>query len=130
MNDKRQDEQPGGLALDDIYFVLFRHKWKIILLSIAGCSIAAAVHFLKPPLYQSEAELYIRYVQEGRSISPTGVDARVKSPDERGDTIINSEAEIIQSLDLAKRVVTNVGAERILAKAGGGKDPGVAVPPW
>ena len=66
--------------------------------------------------------LYIRYISEGRSLSPSGLDPKTKSPDERGDTIISSEAEIIQSFDLAQRVATNVGAEKILAKLGGGKD--------
>ncbi len=122
MNDKRQGEQPGGMGLDDIYYVLFRHKWKIMVLSLLGVSAAAAFHFLQPPLYQSEAELYIRYISEGRSLSPSGLDPKTRSPDERGDTIISSEAEIIQSFDLAQRVATNVGAEKILAKLGGGKD--------
>ncbi len=122
MNDNRQREPHGGLNLGDIYFVLFRHKWKIILLAAAGLLSAAALWVLHPPPYQSEAKLFIRYVLEGRSLSPAGNETKMKSPDERGENIINSEVEILTSLDLAKRVVEVVGADRILAKIGGIKD--------
>src|SRR5438445_205325 len=52
-------------------------------------------------------------------------DSRGKPPDELGENIINSELEILTSLDLAQEVVTkqDIGPEKILAKAGGGADP-------
>ncbi len=43
MNENQNGEQAGGLSLPDIYFILFRHKWKIILLSLAGLVGAAVV---------------------------------------------------------------------------------------
>jgi len=44
-------------------------------------------------------------------------------PDARGENIINSEVEILSSLDIAHEVVEAIGAEKILAKAGGGNSP-------
>ena len=48
MNNSRQTQQPAGMTLGDIYYVVFRHKWKIILLSLAGILAAVALYFLNP----------------------------------------------------------------------------------
>ncbi|MGD0348751.1 MAG: Wzz/FepE/Etk N-terminal domain-containing protein [Verrucomicrobiota bacterium] len=122
MNNSRQTQQPGGMTLGDIYYVLFRHKWKIILLSLAGILAAVALHFLNPPPYQSQAELLIQYVPQARSLSLVGSDQKMIMPDSRGDDIINSEIQILTSLDLAEEAVTNIGPANILARAGGGSN--------
>src|SRR3954465_2375687 len=115
------------LALGDIYYILFRHKWKIILFSGIGLIAALLLPLVWKRPYQSEAKLFIRYVLETKSPGQVGVsDARVKSPDERGENVINTELEILTSLDLAQQVATNVGPEKILAKAGGGVDAQIA----
>jgi hypothetical protein len=55
--------------------------------------------------YQSDAKLYIRYVLESKSPGQVGVnDSKLKSPDERGENIINSEVEILTSFDLAQQI--------------------------
>ena len=111
------------MSLDDIYYVLFRHKWKILLFSLLGILGAGSFLLLSPVPFQSEARLLIRYVlDEGGAVSPSANGSRVRSPDERGETIIASEIEILTSFDLAKSVADTIGPEKILAKAGGGKD--------
>jgi uncharacterized protein involved in exopolysaccharide biosynthesis/Mrp family chromosome partitioning ATPase len=122
MKDFRQAEPSAGMSLGDIYYVLFRHKWKIILLSLAGILGAAALYFLKPPPYQSQAELLIQYVSQVRSLSLVGSDQKVIVPDSQGAGVISSEIQILTSLDLAAEVATNIGAAKILAKVGGGND--------
>jgi uncharacterized protein involved in exopolysaccharide biosynthesis/Mrp family chromosome partitioning ATPase len=122
MNDRQATTQGSGVTLGDIYYVLFRHKWKIILCSAAGMLAAVALYLVKPHPYQSEAKLFIRYVLEAKSLSPDGEDSRVRSTDPGGANIINSEIEILTSLDLAQQVVDTIGPEKILAKAGGGRD--------
>jgi polysaccharide biosynthesis transport protein len=114
--------QTPAMALGDIYYVLFRHKWKIILCSLAGLAAAFAIYRLRPPPYQSEARLFIRYVTEGKTLTPPGEDTKTISP-QRGDTIINSELQILTSLDLARQVALTVGPERILGTAGGENAP-------
>jgi uncharacterized protein involved in exopolysaccharide biosynthesis/Mrp family chromosome partitioning ATPase len=106
------------MSVGDIYYILFRHKWKILSIAGAGLLIALALPFILPRPYQSEAKLFIKYVVESRgpSIGQGGAnDAKVKSPDERGDNIINTELEILTSLDLAREVATNLPPE-ILSK--------------
>ncbi len=111
-----------GINLGDIYYVLFRHKWKIVLCSIAGIAAGLAYFKLRPPAFQSDAKLFVRYVvSDGRAIGPTAGETVAKSPDQRGETIMNSEAEILGSTDLARAVAEAIGPERILAKMDGEK---------
>jgi polysaccharide biosynthesis transport protein len=111
-----------AFELGDIYYTLFRHKWKIILCSLAGLGAALALYKLRPPPYTSQAKLFIRYViSESKSGGAPGTDDAVKI-DLRGDGIIKSELEILTSLDLAKEVARKIGPERILSKTTGGDD--------
>jgi uncharacterized protein involved in exopolysaccharide biosynthesis/Mrp family chromosome partitioning ATPase len=114
------------MALGDIYYVLFRHKWKILLTSLAGILAAVLFYFLNPPPFQSKAELLIQYVPQAGALPLMGSDQRVIVPDSRGEDIINSEIQIMTSLDLAAQAVSNLGATGILAKAGGGSNAVVA----
>ncbi len=118
-----------GLALADIYYILFCHKWKILLCAAAGVAGAVALYLFDPPNFQSEAKLFVRYVEtERKSLGPSSaMETMAKTPDVRGETIMNSEIEILTSTDLIRQVVETVGPAKILAKAGGGSDAGRAV---
>ncbi|MDB6093020.1 MAG: hypothetical protein JWM32_582 [Verrucomicrobia bacterium] len=118
-----QEPPARSFQLGDVYYTLFRHKWKIIICSLVGFAAAFGYKTFQPPPYQSSAKLFIRYViTEGKStIGPGKDDSVYKSPDQRGETIISSEVEILSSLDLAQEVAKNVGPEKVLAKISGGK---------
>lgn len=120
--DYEHDTEPPAMAPGDIYFILFRHKWKIILLSLAGVAAAAAYWWFFPPPFQSEARLFIRYVQDNRSVATDSKNAQTTSPDEMGQSIMNSEMEILSSFDLAKEAARSIGPDKILAKYGGGNN--------
>ena len=114
--------QPPGLSvsLEDIYHILFRHKWKIAMISGAGIVCSLLLPRIQPAPYMSEAKLYIRYVLESRSPTPVEAnDPRIKSPDTRGDSIMNTELEILTSGDLAQQVADTIGPEKILGANGG-----------
>lgn len=104
----------SGTTLSDVYYVLFRQKRKILLCSALGFVLAAAAYKFAPPAYESEAKLFIRYISEGRALTPAGVATNSKSPDQRGETIMDSEREMITSWDLAKQVAVTVGPELLL----------------
>jgi uncharacterized protein involved in exopolysaccharide biosynthesis/Mrp family chromosome partitioning ATPase len=118
-----QTIDPPAITPGDIYFILFRHKWKIILLSLAGIAAAAVYWWYCPPPFQSEAKLFVRYVLDSRSVSTDPKNAQMTSPDEMGQSILNSEMEILTSYDLADQAAKNIGPAKILAKYGGGNDP-------
>lgn len=121
-HDKQEMTQGFGLTLGDIYYVLFRQKWWITFLSALGVLGAAGFYMISPPSYQSEAKLFILYVLDTTVPKLASPESRVKSPDERGENIINSEIEILTSMDLVQKTVEAFGADKVLAKAGGGKD--------
>lgn len=106
--------------MGDIYFTLFRHKWKILFFSASGILAALALLIFKPPLYESKTKLDILYVVQGKSFNPPGEGANTVSPNEQGYGIIQTELEILKSLDVVMEAVQTIGAEKILAKAGGG----------
>ncbi|HEY4301498.1 MAG TPA: hypothetical protein VGM73_11530 [Candidatus Didemnitutus sp.] len=108
-----------SLGLGDIYYVLFRHKWKILICSIAGFAAAVWVFKSKPAPYQSEAKLFIKYVVETKAVGVPNDTANTYSLD-RSDTLMGSEMEILGSLDLAQQVAASIGPSRLLAKFGGG----------
>ncbi|HTV62054.1 MAG TPA: Wzz/FepE/Etk N-terminal domain-containing protein [Verrucomicrobiae bacterium] len=123
MNNNRSVEPPAGISLGDVYYIIFRHKWKIILASLAGIAAAAGIYFLNPPPYQSQAELLVKYVPQSTQLTLPGEAQKVTIPDPNGDNIINSEIQILTSLDTVAQAVTNIGASNILVKAGAGADP-------
>jgi uncharacterized protein involved in exopolysaccharide biosynthesis/Mrp family chromosome partitioning ATPase len=116
MNNSRQPEHhaSAGIALSDVYFIIFRHKWKIIILSAAGIIAAVVLYLMRPvPLWQSDAKLLVRYVLDNPSVSAS---AKETSLDEQGDNIMNAELEILTSLDIATTVAKEIGPGAILAK--------------
>jgi polysaccharide biosynthesis transport protein len=118
-----------ALHVQDLYYVIFRHKWKIIICSLLGFAGAGTFQYVQKPSFESEAKLFVRYVvSEGRALTPSAAssDEVRKSPDRGGETIMASEMEILSSTDLARQVVESVGAEKILAKSGGGKNASAA----
>jgi Mrp family chromosome partitioning ATPase/uncharacterized protein involved in exopolysaccharide biosynthesis len=120
MNPKQTATPPPGITLGDVYYILFRHKWLIAILSLAALTAAILARVFWPMPYQSEAKLLIKYVKETKPPEQTAAETQVTSPDSYGQNILNSEVEILTSLDLANSVVDVLTPARILAKAGGG----------
>lgn len=116
MNAKPTRPHAPLLTLGDIYYILFRHKWKIIALSAIGLIAAVLVPLLWPHVYQSEAKLLVKYVVDNRLLSNPSGNAQVSLPDSAGRNIINTELQILTSLDLAQEVATNIGPDKILGK--------------
>jgi len=101
-----------GLGIEDIIYVLFRHKWMILALSVLGFAAAGVVYLKRQPIYQSEAKLLVRYVLQRGSLEPYEAQ---KSPSEKpSDPVINTEIEILTSADLAMDVANSVGPEKFL----------------
>ncbi len=123
MNDNKAGPQHSGMTLEDIYFVLFRRKWLILGFSLAGILCALAVCLINPPQYKSEAELSLS-VLEAKPIRVPGEETRPMN--EPSENIINTEIDILKSLDLAQQVVQAITPAKILAGAGSGADTNAA----
>jgi succinoglycan biosynthesis transport protein ExoP len=120
MADREHNNQPEGLKLGDVYFVLFRQKWLILFFCVVGVGAGLWMLAANPPTYQSQAELFIRYVVQGKSLSAPGNEQNTRPLSDQEQSIINTEVQILKSFDLAHQVVEAVGAERILAAVDGG----------
>ena len=116
---KTTSPPPASITLHDIYYVIFRHKWLSAILVAMGLACSLAVYCLWPFPYTSEAKLYIRYIQETTAPVEMEGNANVKSPVGRGDNILNTELEMLASLDTAEAAATDPrlgtnGLEKIL----------------
>jgi uncharacterized protein involved in exopolysaccharide biosynthesis len=100
----------SGLDVNDILFMLFRHRWKILFCVLVGSILAGAIYFLVPPVYESEAKLLVRYVMERSAVD--GLENQIKTPTPENRTLINSELEILTSTDLIRQVAESVGVNR------------------
>ena len=106
----------SGLNVHEVLFMLYRHKWKILICAAIGLLGSAAVYFLRAPSYESEAKLFVRYVVDKSAVD--GLDAQIKTPNPQTDTLINSEVEILTSSDLAREVAQAIGVDKLLPGAG------------
>ncbi len=121
MQEKHKSAPSAGfnLNLGDIYHVLFRHKWKIIAVWVTGLVAAAVLHMKWPVPYSSEAVLFIRYVKDNKDVNLTGSDPQnIVQTSPSADSVIRTEIEMLQNLDVAKAAAETLGAEAILKLTG------------
>ena len=102
---------PAGLALDDIYHVVFRRKWLILAFALIGFAGAATTYFVWKPDYMSIAKIFVAYVVDP---GPTDQSQAAAERPDRGAMILGSELEILKNYDLAKKVAEVIGPGRIL----------------
>src|SRR3982075_4251701 len=87
----------SNLDRNDILFALFKHKRKIMVCAAAGLLAGAAVYFLYPPIYESQAKLLVRYLVERTSVD--AVDNSRGGATQIADNALGSEVEILTSWD-------------------------------
>ncbi|MDA7640734.1 Wzz/FepE/Etk N-terminal domain-containing protein, partial [Opitutaceae bacterium] len=114
MNDPNLASTHSSITPGDIFYALFKHKVKIVLFAVLGFVAAGAVYVLYPTNYSSQARLFIRYVEQGKTPMQTSERDQITTLETRSDSIINSELQIISSMDLAIKVAEKIGPERIL----------------
>ncbi|MBV9105509.1 MAG: hypothetical protein JO313_05745 [Verrucomicrobia bacterium] len=119
MSQLENDLPPSGLKVNDVLFILFRHKWKIWLCAALGILGATAVYFLVPPIYESKAKLIVRYVVDTSAVDT--LDSAVKTPGSQNESLINSEVEILTSQDVAMQVADAIGVERFAKSSSNAK---------
>ncbi|HEV2208406.1 MAG TPA: hypothetical protein VG167_06490 [Verrucomicrobiae bacterium] len=123
MSERTPGEPGPGMNLGDILYVVFRHKGKILILCGLAIAAAACAYIVIPRTYESDAKLYVRYVLESETPSQTSEpnDPRVRVPETRGDTIMNTEMEVLNNFSVAQDVARAIGPEKILGKGAGGE---------
>jgi uncharacterized protein involved in exopolysaccharide biosynthesis len=117
---RRESQHQSGVTLSDILFALFKRKRTIVVCAAMGIIAAAAVYFLYPPSYESQAKLLVRYVLERSAIDPVEAEKAGANSSSEADRVIGAEIEILTSWDLAVQVAHAIGPKRLLPMA---KDP-------
>jgi len=101
-------------SLRDFYYILFRHKWKIILFFLAVVVTVTVGTFMATEIYKAEAKLLVRIGRESVSLDPTATTGQVISIGQSRESEINSELEILKSRELAEKVVDTIGPKVFL----------------
>lgn len=111
------EERACGTSLRDIYYVLFRHKWKIILFFFAVIITVTVGTFLSAEIYRSKAMLLVRLGRESVTLDPTATTGQTIHISRSRESEINSELEILKSQELIEKVVDSIGAEAFLKRS-------------
>jgi len=115
------EPEPSNLNLSSILLAVFKWKKTVLISTLAGAIVAAAVYLLWPHSYESDAALLVRYVLDRSAVDPetTGAGAVGSLATKTNDTFINAEVSILTSWDLAVQVAEALGPKRVLADAKG-----------
>lgn len=116
MNILMNQEKIPENSLRDMYYLLFRHKWKVVIFFLAAVFIITFVTFILPEIYVSEARLLVRLGRESVALDPTVTTNQYVSVFQSREQEINSEIEILRSRELAEMVIDKIGADIILSK--------------
>lgn len=102
----------GGIKPHDILYVLFKHKWKIVVLSLLGFVGAAALayRYSLSPSYETEAKLLVRYVVERNGGDPDAPSTTSGG----GASEMDVELETLKSYDVALKAAEEIGPEKVL----------------
>jgi uncharacterized protein involved in exopolysaccharide biosynthesis/Mrp family chromosome partitioning ATPase len=111
---RREPPHHSGVKLGDILFALFKRKRTIMGCAAVGAIAAAAVYFLYPPSYESQAKLLVRYVLERSGVDPIEAERAGAAGSTEADRVIGTEIEILTSWDLAVQVAQALGPQRLL----------------
>jgi len=117
MKKSQPQSSKEAFGVQDVIYILFKHKWKIIILSLLGFTASAVVYLNRKPLYESQAKLLVRYVLNRNTVDP--FQSQMNPTGGPGDSIINTEIEILNSEDLAKAVAEAVGVDKLMPLSGG-----------
>ena len=121
MQEKPKSTPSAGfnLNLGDIYHVLFRHKWKIIAVWVLGIIASAGLQRKWPVPYSSEAILWVRYVVDNKDININGGNSQnIMSTSPGADSVIRTEMEMLQNLDVAREAAEILGPEVVFKLTG------------
>jgi uncharacterized protein involved in exopolysaccharide biosynthesis len=113
---------PQRLVISYLFQFFFAQKWIVLVCTALGLLAAVGVYLFHAPPFQSESALFIRYVMENSSPGLPGADSKAVSPYLGGESIINTEVEILRSMDLAYAVTDVIGMDKILRESKGPKD--------
>lgn len=117
---KEADE--NEISLHDIWRLVVKHKWLLMIITVFGLSVALLLSFVKTPMYQAAATLDInqRVTRVVQFKNDTG------QGQEGGDEFTNlvTQIEVLKSRNLAERVIDELSLTKQSAVKSGLPLPG------
>jgi uncharacterized protein involved in exopolysaccharide biosynthesis len=74
------DTERSSIDSGEVMFLLMKHRWKIILCTLAGLLAAGILYLNHQPPYESQARLLVRYVLERSPIDVVDSQTAGSSP--------------------------------------------------
>ena len=105
-----QEQQQSSFALRDILTILFKHKWKILIVFVLGVIVTGIVAYIAPKQFVARSVIMVKFGREFTPPSEVG-EGRQASPG--AETIINTEMQILTSRDLILNVVSAIGPAKL-----------------
>ncbi|MHC4560441.1 MAG: hypothetical protein ACYS80_24415 [Planctomycetota bacterium] len=109
MSEEKVEEKTRERTLRDVYYVLFRHKWKMLLFLIVVVGIVTVSALRRPDIFRSEAKLMLRLGRESVTLDPTVTTGQIIPVGRSRESEIISELEILKSRILLEKVVDTIG---------------------
>jgi uncharacterized protein involved in exopolysaccharide biosynthesis len=105
-----RDGRSSQISIRDVLYIIFRQKWKMIIFFLAVFSTVAAVTFLSPNIYRSEARLLVRLGRDSATLDPTMTGTGPVIPVEHSREADTSNVlQTIKSRELVEKVVDTIG---------------------
>jgi uncharacterized protein involved in exopolysaccharide biosynthesis len=102
-------------SVPNIAYVLFRHKWLMLLVFIGSVAIAVAYCAVTTPLFEAESDLYVKFGRDsGSAVDRSVGTAQTSGPDRKN--VINSLIRLITSDTLVEQVIQQVGLDKLYPK--------------
>jgi uncharacterized protein involved in exopolysaccharide biosynthesis len=99
-------------SLRDLVFILFKRKWGMLTIFLAGCLAAFVwVFLLRDSLYEVTGKVLVRIGHE-QALPPTVLGDRPMPIIAQRSQDVNSEVDLLSSLDLLSRVVDRLGLDQ------------------
>lgn len=111
MPEEAVEERTRERSLRDLYYILFRHKWKTLLFLVVVVGTVTVGTFRSPEIFRSEAKLLVQLGRESVTLDPTATTGQTINISESRKSQVNSELEILKSREIAEKVVDAIGLE-------------------
>jgi succinoglycan biosynthesis transport protein ExoP len=124
MNNNHETPPAASVGVDDIFYLFFRHKWKIVVCTLLGFVAAGVIYFLDQQVSRAQAKIMVRYITDKKD--PREMNANspelVRPLDPRDNAIMSAEVEILKSNDSITKALRNLlgGPKKVLQAYGGG----------
>lgn len=102
----------SSTSLRDFFYVIFKHRTRILAFFFSTVIIVAIVSFVMKPTYEATSQVLVKLGRENIYV-PTTPTAASTSPifSFNREEQINSEIEIIKGRNLLDKVIDTIGAE-------------------